>query len=284
MATALAKISKATRNQARRPKAYGDPVASVFAAREVKRITHLAHEAVAMASAERKRHGREPSHEDRADAAQDVLAAIYAGDAPSFEKLSDQHGRPDPLLVANAGASLDRLYRAREVLIDPMAGSGSLIEQSALQRRDKAAKRSIATQLLDPTASPVPPEVAHSISVAGIWADDPIRQAILDAVVPDLTAEDWAEAGEKGTAAAIWKRRQRAKGTLEVDPRARRFAANLEHEIEPTEAECAAREVLPALIEANPYGAKPKAESLRDPAWRTAQPYATPIAERKLAQ
>lgn len=287
----LEKLSSATRKQlGSRPKSFGDATASIYAARETRLIAQLAQTAVSMAAGERKRHGRDPSPEDRTDAAQDVLAALWADGQPKLSDLIDserervasgdgerENLRPGPELISMAGASLDRLYREREVLIDPTAGTGDLLRASAQHRQAAESRRSVATQLLDPTVSPVPPEVARSISVAGIWPDDPIRQAILDALVPDLTADDWAQAGERGTASAIRKRRQRAQGTLAVDPRARTFAKELRHEIGGGEAD--SERVLAGLIEANPDGAGSSNHSLPDPAWRTVQPRVYPVRE-----
>lgn len=298
MAT-LTERSRASRARARPIESYCDPVKAGFAVRENRAIARLAHTAASMAAAERKRHGRKVEPEDRADAAQDALLAVYAehGDNPRLADLLDPDRgiiptgdgeretlRPSPAMVTYAGASLDRAHRGRE-LLDPEAGTG-LVAQSAASRERGEALRSVATQLVDPSVSPIPVEVAEAISAAGIWPDDPMRQVIVDAVCPDLTAQDWIEAGERArTPAAIRKRRERGRGTLDADPKARTFADLLSEAISPTDAERreASRLAIERLLSVNPYGAGSSKQSLPDPSWRTRQPRIYPVHVKKSA-
>lgn len=304
----LLQRSTADRRKKRRPTVYGDPVEAGFAAREKRQILALAHTATNLAAAERGRYGsdRKPTADERADAVQDVLLAIY-GDGepvladlidPDRERVSTADGsreslRPAAELIAAAGASFDRAYAKRDLLptdLDLEAGTGSsLLQASAASRDSGEARRSEAGQLVDPSTSPIPPEVGEAIAAAGIWPDDPIRQLILDRVCGSLTAQDWLEAGERGnTPAAIRKRRSRAivdrkTGTtvLDVLPAARTFGDALRAAIEPTAAEIAIleRDHLAKLLPANPNGIGSGAAKLIDPAWRTTQPMVHPLTD-----
>ena len=293
MTSALAEQSRETRQKLRPNRSYGDPVKAGFAAREKSRIVALAYTAANLAAAERKRHGRDSSPDEKSDAAQDALLWAYSQSGqPTSAALADpdrptvatfdgsrEGMRPCRELIAAAGASLDRAHSGR-VLLDPAAGEGDLLAASATSRAQGDARRSVATQLVDPTASPVPPALADAIRQAGIWPDDPTRQAMLDMVCPDLTAEDWIMAGEKGrTASAIRKRRERGAGKLEADPKARTAADLLTAALEPTPAERREAEWVAAarLLEVNPHGAKRAAAKMIDRAWRTAQPTITPL-------
>lgn len=336
----LTEQSRETRLKLRPIRSYGDALAAGFAARERRQIFALALTAASLAAAERKRHGRDSSPEEKSDAAQDALVWAYGSrrdldaeelkrsrsraingmedrcecsydgphwkgdrrcahcggirraDQPTVADLTDpdrpsvssfdgsREGlRPCREMIAAAGASLDAAHSGR-VLMDPAAGDGDLLAASAASREAGDARRSVAPQLVDPSVSPIPPTVADAIRQAGIWPDDPTRQAMLDVICPDLTAQDWLEAGEKGNKpTAITKRRERGKGMLEVDPKAKTAADLLAASIEPTPAERREAETVAAerLLTADPDGPRRAAAKMIDTAWRTAQPTITPL-------
>jgi hypothetical protein len=291
-ANSLKTISRQSREKFRPSKSFCDPVSAGFAAREKSRIVALAYTAANLAAAERKRHGRDSTPDEKADAAQDALLWAYSQERPSSDSLTDSERpsvssfdgsregmRPCRDLIAAAGKSLDEAHKGR-MLLDPAAGGGDLLTASAESREAGDSRRSVSSQVVDPTVSPIPPAVGEGIRMAGIWPDDPTRQAMLDLICPDLTASDWIEAGEKGnSAAAIRKRRERGTGSLEADPKARTAAEYIAASLEPTEAERreAERTTAARLLEANPDGAKREAQKLQDPAWRMNQPYVQPL-------
>lgn len=289
----LAEISADGRQKLRPVKVYGDALKAGYADLERRRIFGLAFTAASLAAAERKRHGRESTPEEKSDAAQDALVAAYSEGTPTLADLVDpdrstvatfdgsrESLRPCGAMIAAAGASLDAAHSGR-ALLDPEAGTAGLLAASAQSRDAGEARRSVAAQLVDPAISPLPAPVAEAMTYAGIWPDDPVRQAICDYLAPDLTAADWSEAGEKGSAAAITKRRQRGgKLALDVDPKAKAFADRLTAWLETrTDAERAEAEARAAarLIEANPDGPRSEAAKLPDTAWRMTQPYVHPV-------
>lgn len=344
----LSEQSAESRADLRPVKVYGDGLKSAYADRERKQIFGLAFTAANLAAAERRRHGRDSTPDEKSDAAQDCLAAIYGATAEPIRAICEVHLvadripaaywqegnhvsgpcyrcrdcafsgetdaemrpiptaaappkladlidadrqtvssfdgsreslRPSPEVIALAGASLDAAHRDR-ALLDPEAGSTGLVAASAASRKAGEARRSVAPQLLDPAVSPIPSPVEDAMRQAGIWPDDPIRQAVCDWIAPDLTAADWSAAGEKGTPEAIATRRKRGgRLVLDADPKARTFADYLRPSLEPTPAEIREAESVGAarLLEINPHGVKVKAASLRDPAWRMAQPFTNPL-------
>lgn len=291
----LSDLSAVTRRQMATPKVHGDGLRAIYRNREQRQILNLGFTAANLAAAERKRHGRPAEIEEKADAAQDAIAAVYSAAAPDLPKLADlidqdrervatfdgsrESLRPCREMITAAGASLDRAHSAR-TLLDPAAGSGDLLAAAA-QTRDAAEQRrrkSVAAQLADPTVSPLPVHVSEAIGAAGIWPTDALRQSILDTAFPDLTADDWHLVGE-GTTKAIERRRAKANGLLSADPKARIFGTLLQTELEPTDAERAELEadLAQSMVCANPDGPTPTAAKLIDQAWRTNQPYSTPL-------
>jgi hypothetical protein len=344
--------SRETRRRKAPHRSYGDPVLAGFRQREQRQIVGLAYTAANLAAAERKRHGRDASADEKADAAQDALAYAYGSTAqpirafcevhlvadripatywqegnhvsgpcyrctecafsgetaaemipiptatqpailadlvdPDRERVASFDGsreslRPSAEMIAAAGASLDAAHKGR--VIDPLAGGGDLLTAAAESREAAEARRSVAPQLVDPTVSPIPHPVADAMGAAGIWPDDPVRQAALDLIAPDLTSQDWQEAGEKGTPAAIRKRRERGRGQLDANPKARTLATLLAEGIEPTPAEQAwmrEREAA-TLLEQSPDGGARKACPLIDQAWRTNQPMVHPLKVSRIS-
>lgn len=288
--------SKAGRRFHERPTVYGDPISSGYAQREKRQILALARTAASMAAAERKRHGRKVSPEAVADAAQDVLVAVYAeSERPNVADLTDAEnpsistpdgeritGRPAAALVKVAGATLDAEH-SEPLAVDPLAGDGALLVASEQSRDGAESKRSVATQVLDPTISPLPAEVLEAMQAARLWPDDALRQIISDRLAPELTAEDWIEAGAPAPSpAAIRKRRERgSKADVLHSPAAQDFATHLEPLIAPTpeELEVLAADWLGRAIAGDPYGSKPQAAKLIDPAWRTTQPCTYALVE-----
>jgi hypothetical protein len=111
--------------------------------------------------------------------------------------------------------------------------------------------------LVDPTADPLPPEVASSLDAAGFWPDDPVRIAVGERVLdPTPTAPDWSltPLARGKTEGAIRKARERGAKRLAagaLDSGVAGFGAALRDQLTPTpdESADAERRALDALRE-----------------------------------
>lgn len=261
--------------------------------RDVARIVRLAQDAANLAAAPLARAGHYLTPEDRQDATQSVLAAVWAAKetltvaamADPDRTLTDSDGRnvrprPSVDLLALASSALRGEVSARERV---MREAGGLSEQSGKSRQD-GTKRSGEAQLVNPAADPCPPEVSGALDAAGIWPGDPLRLAATEATVSlPITPADWSltlTTGAGKTQGALAKARQRGEARLALgalDTGVAGFGRELRERIMPTRAEDEEREhahLVSTLTDGTTQ--TPDAAPLIDSAWRDRQPLANP--------
>lgn len=146
--------------------------------------------------------------------------------------------RPSRDLIASAGSALDRMRHDREAEL-----SDSLYAASVETRAASETRRRSDSQLVDPTADPMPPEVSDALDAANVWPTDPLRIAVGDQVSSlPITSGDWIVTGygTGKTASYIRTALQRGRKRLalgSLDSTVSAFGSALRDKIEPTEEE-----------------------------------------------